>query len=373
MTRSLLFRYAMSLFLFASSCSTLATTARGAGPQNAPGATTIPLAARTANGVPGSGQHSLGFIPNPAAPRPARLSPATALPASVDLSQFAPPVGDQGGVESCTAWATGYYLRGWYARRAGYYPGGGGANTGSYEPMYTYSQIVHGQNTGTTFADNLNLQASQGIDTRADYKQGDYNFTDLPTEAEAANASHIRIASYQDVGGSNLQGWIESVLAGGNPVAIALPVYPEFDRASATNPLVGLPRPGEKSRGGHAVAAFKYDAAGLWIENSWGTSFGLNGWAELSWRFVNQYVSEAVSVATLNPGGSVPNVINQPVRTAARTMIAAGFNVAIASAPDRSCNYFGLVMRESPSWWSWAVFGSTVTLITGSRPPTPCP
>lgn len=290
----------------------------------------------------------------------------------MDLSAYAPPVADQGSVGSCTAWATGHYLRGWYARHDGYYPGGGAGNTGSYEPMYTYAQLVHGQNTGTTFADNLKIQENQGIDTRADYTQGDYDFTDLPTAAETVNASHIRIASYQDVGGSNLQGWIQSTLAGGNPVAVAFPVYPEFDRASATNPLVGLPQAGEKSRGGHAVAAFKYDATGLWIENSWGTSYGLNGWVELSWAFVNQYVAEAVSVAAHLPGGGVPYETHQTLRTASSALYAAGFNVTIASAPDPTCNYLGGVIRQLPAG-AWAEYHSTVTLFLGQRPRTPCP
>lgn len=115
--------------------------------------------------------------------------------ASVDLSQYAPPVGDQGSVLSCVSWATGYYLRGWYAKRDGYYPSGGASNTGSYAPMYPYSQLVHGQNTGTNFNDTLNILQQQGIDTRADYTQGDYNYTSPPTSVETANAAHIKIAS----------------------------------------------------------------------------------------------------------------------------------------------------------------------------------
>ena len=380
MTRSMRIRCATSLLIFASLGGTQVMTARAAGLPATPsaagvsGALSIPLAAQTANGVPGSGRHSLGFVPNPAAPR-APLVPAAqvaTLPASVDLSQYAPPVGDQGNVLSCVSWATGYGLRGWYAKRDGYYPAGGAGNTGSYEPMYLYSQIVQGQNVGTSFSANLSLLQG-GIDTRADYTQGDYNYTTLPTSAETTNASHIKLASYQDVSGSNLQNWIETTLAGGNPVAVGLPDYPEFDNASASNPLVGLPKPGETSRGNHAVAAFKYDANGLWIENSWGTSYGQNGWSELSWSFVNQYVFEAVSEAPLMPGGTVPNVIYQWSSSASSALRAAGFNVSIASAPDPTCNHLSQVIREIPGAGTWAVYGSTVTITIGSRPPNPCP
>jgi hypothetical protein len=101
--------------------------------------------------------------------------------------------------------------------------------------------------------------------------------------------------------GGPLQNYIETKLAGGDPVALSIPVYPEFDNASATQPLVTSPKAGEKSRGLHAIAAFKYDANGVWIENQWGIGFGKNGWAELSWDFVNRYSVEATSIAPLSP------------------------------------------------------------------------
>jgi len=344
---------------------------------------TPPAAALQANDMPSDGAHGLGFVPNPAAPRPALyFRSATfraSLPATVDLSQYNPPVGNQSGVNSCVSWALGYYLRGWYAKRDGYYPIGGAGGAGSFAPMYLYSQVPkydeHGnpiardQNGGTRFADNLSI-LEQGIDTRADYSQGDYDYADSPTAGEAADASHYKLASYSEVGGPNLRNWIEATIAGGNPVAIGIPVYPEFDAARAANPLVGVPGSSEHSRGNHVVFASKYDANGLWIENQWGTSWGLNGWAELSWSFVNQYAFEAVGEAPLPPGGAVPIVIGELPSRAGATVRAAGFAVTFASAADRTCNNVGRVIGEYPRW---ASFGSTITLTIGARPRTPCP
>ena len=67
---------------------------------------------------------------------------------------------------------------------------------------------------------------------------------------------------------------------------------PAYSRASASNPNVDVPVAGETSRGGHAVWAPKYDATGLWIENSWGTGWGAAGWGHLTWAFVNGYARE---------------------------------------------------------------------------------
>jgi len=161
MTRSVIVRCATSLFLFATLCSTLAPATHAAGLHDIAGSD-IPVAARTANGVAGSGVHSLGAVPGRAhlGTPPTNAVQAAAAPAAVDLSQYAPPVGDQAGVNSCAAWATGYYLRGWYAKRDGYFSAGGSGATGSFAPMFLYSQIVHGQNIGTSFGDNFTIQVS---------------------------------------------------------------------------------------------------------------------------------------------------------------------------------------------------------------------
>src|SRR5262245_9298265 len=44
---------------------------------------------------------------------------ATVLPVSVNLRNYAVPVGNQGAVGSCVAWAIDYAMLGWYSKKAG--------------------------------------------------------------------------------------------------------------------------------------------------------------------------------------------------------------------------------------------------------------
>ncbi len=259
--------------------------------------------------VPGEGTRGLGATP-PSGPRitpdlSVRSSTLTTsqgemnLPTSVDLSQYNPPVGDQGGTEACVSWALGYYLRGWYARRDGSYPGGGPDGNGGFQPMYLYSQITQGHDSGSSFNQNLDMMVDQGIDTRADYVQGDDDDATQPTDGERQNAARYKIAGWATLfaganQGAAAQQAIESSIAGGNPVVLGIPVYDNFWNASATNDYVdGAPGP---YYGAHAVFISKYDANGVWVENSWGTWWGLNGWVELSWAFVDQYAWQAVTM-----------------------------------------------------------------------------
>lgn len=228
----------------------------------------------------------------------------------VDLSAFLPAIGNQGGANSCSAWAADYYLRGWYAKRDGYYPSGGGAT--GFEPMYTYAQYQHGNpthNGGTTIYGNLTIQLQSGangmpgLDTRADYSQGDFDAADLPTTTEAADAAQYRISVIRDYAGPNLGATIRSSIANGQPMAVNISIFPSFGGVGPGNPLITVPTDGSSISTSHSVFAFKDDANGVWIANQWGTGWGLNGTAELSWAYVNAYVNEADGIVPVTPAG----------------------------------------------------------------------
>ena len=311
--------------------------------------------------------------PTTATPSSAGATAGT-VPASVDLSLNAPPVGDQGQVNSCVAWAEDYSMRGYYAKRDGYYPTGGNPATGSFEPMYTYAQLVKGQNVGTYMDDHLTILQSQGIDSRSDYTQGDDDYTTQPSAAETTNAARYKIASWSNLFSSGTPGVgavaqqdIATALTAGNPVGLLIPVYDNFYYLSSGSSYVDVPTSGMTNHGNHAVTAFRYDANGVWVENQWGTGWGQSGWTELSWAFVDGYAYQGVVMTPAN-APSAPSA--QPSATSTPPVIAAT-NTPPAVPPTNTPR--PSATQAPPTSTPPAPPTSTPTVIPTQAPPTNTP
>ena len=309
---------------------------------------------------PQTAMHAFGGKPTPGLTQGVsaaalQFAQTTVLPASVDLSAWDPPVGDQKKVGSCTSWATGYYYRYWLRNRAL-------GETSTFAPMYLYSQIAHGVDSGSSFADNFNIMESQGIAPQAAYPQGDYDYTTQPTPAEMTAAAPYKIKSYANLFyGANMgnKTAVEASLAAGKPVDLMIPVYPNFEAASAANPLVDVPSSGQVL-GLHSVFAPRYDAVGVWIENSWGTDWGQAGWAELSWAFVNQYAFEGWNV-TADTWSVTLGATATSVTPGTSVTLTAKANRDVAPTP-----YFLAILASDNSVVTYCKSGKTCTASVSS-------
>jgi hypothetical protein len=209
--------------------------------------------------------------------------PDAAVPASMDLSAGAPAAGDQAATSSCQSWATGYTAMAWWANAIGV------ANA-RFAPMYLYAQIDGGACSAPLWAGPaLDVLAAQGIDTAADYEpmQQTLDCATQPTAPQQTNAARFRISGHTswDLSGGARPA-IEAAIASGRPAIIGLELYTEFENATAQNAVVGPPAAGDTAYGGHVVVGFSYDDTGVWILNSWGTSWGASGWALLTWDYL---------------------------------------------------------------------------------------
>jgi hypothetical protein len=239
---------------------------------------------------------------------PSRSFTAT-LPASVDLSAWTVPIGYQGKVGSCVTWAIDYAMLGWYSKHDNK-PGQ------PFNPMYTYSQIK--QPGGGSYPDDaMRIALQQGNDTMAHYSHDVFDDLSQPNDSERANAANWKISASQTLysdpynrgGGSTIVSAIQTALAAGKPVAIGMALRNGFmtmANSSTTldddvttsiyDPVTGKARY-------HEVLAIAYDQTGLWIQNSWDTTWGYKGLGRISWRVVS---SDVYSAHTMSGFASTP-------------------------------------------------------------------
>ena len=220
--------------------------------------------------------------------RDAKLAiPATtALPSEVDLSAQAdmPPIYDQGQLNSCTANAlaaavdfdnhlqTQLFL------------------TPSRMWIWYQERAIEGhvaQDVGAYIRDGAKVVASLGVCPEADWPYDPATFADTPPQGDYTAAFADRVLTYaappQDL-------WsLKSVLAGGRPVVFGFTVYSSFESQQvADTGIVPMPRPGEASKGGHAVVLVGYNDAvdRFRVRNSWGTGWGQQGYCEMPYLYV---------------------------------------------------------------------------------------
>ncbi|MFG1610546.1 IPT/TIG domain-containing protein [Actinoplanes sp. NPDC049265] len=240
------------------------------------------------------------------------------LPASVDLRSYAPAVGDQGSIGACVAWTLSRSIMGYYANRTG-------TNDAPYAPLYLYMRNVAagGAPSSGTNPDSVlaNLQA-YGVDAQDDYFQGTTNYKVAPTAAQISTATNYKITGYTRLfsgpnQGVNAKTVIMQALAGNTPVAVGFPVYRDFmdlGQHTVYNTLSGT------SLGGHMVTAFGYDSEGVILRNQWGTGWGNNGDAKVSWAFVQQVMTAAYTVS----GISGPDTSITPAPQVTQLSVAKG-------------------------------------------------
>ncbi|RDI67924.1 C1 family peptidase [Nocardia pseudobrasiliensis] len=243
----------------------------------------------------GAARDSLGRDTSVGTTLPVQVGAVGAPPASYSLQQYALPAGDQGPVGSCVTWATGYTGYGVLMNEQQI---GGGPQA----PMFIYSQIAQGNDEGTYAGVALPLEQQQGIDTKSDYWQGDFDYTTQPDAAERANAAHFKLSGAKDLTkGGDLVTNIKKAIASGLPVPIGFDVRESFQRLDANNSNYD-PSPNERIIGGHEVTIIAYDAKGVTIENSWGPNWGKNGFFTAPWSFItSQDVNEVHSMGRLLP------------------------------------------------------------------------
>jgi hypothetical protein len=250
-----------------------------------------------------------------------RVSAPQTLPAKTSIqTRFIPAAGDQQLLGSCAAFATAWVLSTEYRMQHA-----GSLVRFSPRCMYDHYAIAYsnGQDLGSWPPFDAETIPTEGI---ARYRQVPYPPYQIDQIYPAAcrNTTYKMPVRFLTLGQGEHEGQaavdaIKQQHTLGNPVLIALNVFPEF-YSVVVQPLIVSPpigpdgKPTEQSAGGHEVFVIATDdtkrfpdgsLGGAEFQNSWSRDYGNNGRAWLSYDFIRQYVY-SVMVALIGKDAQTP-------------------------------------------------------------------
>jgi len=229
------------------------------------------------------------------------------LPSSASLKEFTPTPGNQGQTSTCAGWSTAYAGRtileamknGWSKSET---------DNNAFSPSFVYNQIRSNKNCngGSSLVDALDVLKDQG-----GLKLHDFSFecSREVTQNDKTNASAYRIIEYRDITygqKDNKVLVIKKSLAEKRPVIIALDCPPSFQRAKEV--LIVDSSEYKYWGRGHGICIIGYDdkkfGGAFELINSWGTTWGNNGYVWVKYsdlNFFSQYAFELVDKSVPDP------------------------------------------------------------------------
>ncbi len=220
-------------------------------------------------------------------PRTAQLASRDfeALPSQVDLSKYAPRVGNQGQTGTCTAWSSVYHARTiTYAYRNGMSDKESITAT-AFSPSYVYNQIRYNNtcNSGTRVNEALEVLKTKGTPTLSEFA---FDCDKIPNETDHEVAEAYRIMDYKILCYQEDQNKVQPIkksLANNNPVIFGMYSVPSFSSGAYYSDVWNrTPEDKDFERGGHAMVIVGYDddkyGGAFRILNSWGAGWGDGGY-----------------------------------------------------------------------------------------------
>ena len=210
------------------------------------------------------------------------LEQISALPTIVDQIGLTNPVEDQGQMGSCTGNATtsmmeiALGLTVPQSRLMAYYNG----------------RVIDGSvkfDAGAQIRSVIKGLVKQGVATEKQWKYTAANLTRMPNKAaRTAGAKKAEMIAAKNLGYYRV-GSLDSLmvaLAGGGTVTFGFLVTNAIQSLPASG-ILAVPNNTDEVLGGHAVLAVGYDAIEkfVWVRNSWGTSWGLNGYFKMPFEW----------------------------------------------------------------------------------------
>lgn len=203
------------------------------------------------------------------------------LPEKVDLTDSFPPPGNQVTQNSCVGWAVGYAYK-TYQEKHDHGWDSVADKDRQFSPSYIYNQIHINGDGGAYLDDAFELVIEQGVCTLEDMPYNWRDYTTQPTSEQRGKAYPHRAVDYREIEPGDIDS-IKYVLSQNDGVVISIPIYPDLDNLSESNPIYDSMSGNQ--RGNHAVCLVGYDDTmqAFRFINSWGTEWGLDGYGYIAY------------------------------------------------------------------------------------------
>ena len=238
--------------------------------------------------------HALGCIPDRHDPRDLRFSAVAndcgvlELPPSVDLRPLCSPIRDQGNLGSCTSFAIVSGFRECLLVQMHDFT--------ELSPLYLYFwerslERTIDQDAGAMIRDGMRVLRKLGAPPEIDWPYVIPQFTQRPSPQAMADAGRYRIAHYHRIH-STIE--IKQALVLNQPVVIGIAIFESFESAEvARTGIVPIPdQDRERFLGGHAtvIVGYRDQDAVFIVRNSWGSTWGMDGYFTLSYGFFRPHL-----------------------------------------------------------------------------------
>ena len=212
------------------------------------------------------------------------MTDSTIAYGSADMRALLPPVRDQGQRGTCVAFAVTA------AHEAARAAGAVAAEDLSEEALFWGCKLIDGNwDWGTRFESAAAALAATGQPPEAIWPYEPRRLAGIPYNPPGARTDAWHTSgmgpALLDLASVRLE------IDVGRPVVLGLTVFDSLYFPSAAG-RIDVPAVRSPSRGRHAVLAVGYDADALLIRNSWGQSWGLDGYGWLSNGYAERHAHE---------------------------------------------------------------------------------
>ena len=200
-----------------------------------------------------------------------------------------PPVANQGGEGSCTAFAAGYGGVSYILNTVNRLPYTTNGAMRSPEFLYNTTKIAGSCNAGAYISTVLSGLINRGICSWAEMPYTDGACSLQPSAAQKQLALKGKIKSYSRAASSQVKNWIDW----GFPVVMGFSVDDNFISQAMRSPFIWRTR-GGVNRGGHAVLIMGYNDNNRTykVQNSWGLGQHERGFFYVSYDLLPSIASE---------------------------------------------------------------------------------